>query len=308
MDERRLFANWRRDIPICGLASKRADWRCLVIVRVNCRTEREARAGGVVRVRRAVSAAILLAAVLFSGSLQARTAKIALSVTGDEAMGADLRELVETFEKQQPLTGDGLSLLQAAQAALSRVNAALRSRGFYDAEVRASVEGRPIAEAAALDAIEAQPDSAQVSIAMTVETGPRYRIGTVAIRPPGAMASLPDVDRSRIGLVPGDPADAAAIVAAQDKVLVELRKQGHALATAKREVVVDHATRQAEVTYIVEPGPTAKMGKVRFSGTEKVDTTYLQRRWMFLPDPQSARSLRFDAENAVSSLQATRLS
>ncbi len=231
--------------------------------------------------RFAVPVVVLLVVALFSGSIQARTAKIVLAVTGDEAMSADLTQLVETFEKEQPLTGDSLSLLQGAQALSSRVNTALRSRGFYDATVGAGVDGRPIADPAALDALEAQPDSAQVSIAMTVDTGPRYQIGTVAIRPSGTMASLPDVDRGKIGLAPGDPADAAAIISAQDKVVAELRKEGHALASAKREVVVDHATRQAEVTYIVEPGPLAKMGKVRFSGTEKVDTTYLQRRVPF---------------------------
>ena len=232
-------------------------------------------------VRLAFSAAFLLAVALVSGPLQARTANIVLSVTGDEAMGADLKRLVETFEKEQPLTGDSLSLLQGAQAVLARVNSALRSRGFYDGEVRASVDGRPVADAAALDAIDAQPDAAQIPIAMTVDTGPRYRLGIVAIRPAGENVSLADVDRSRIGLAVGDPADAAAIIAAQDKVVGELRKQGYALASAKREVVVDHATRQAEVTYIVAAGPPAKMGPVSFSGTNKVNTTFLQLRVPF---------------------------
>lgn len=232
-------------------------------------------------VRLAFSTAFLLAVALVSGPLQARTANIVLSVTGDEAMGADLKRLVETFEKEQPLTGDSLSLLQGAQAVLARVNSALRSRGFYDGEVRASVDGRPVADAAALDAIDAQPDAAQIPIAMTVDTGPRYRLGIVAIRPAGENISLADVDRSRIGLAVGDPADAAAIIAAQDKVVGELRKQGYALASAKREVVVDHATRQAEVTYIVAAGPPAKMGPVSFSGTNKVNTTFLQRRVPF---------------------------
>ena len=232
-------------------------------------------------VRLAFSAAFLLAVALVSGPLQARTANIVLSVTGDEAMGADLKRLVETFEKEQPLTGDSLSLLQGAQAVLARVNSALRSRGFYDGEVRASVDGRPVADAAALDAIDAQPDAAQIPIAMTVDTGPRYRLGIVAIRPAGENVSLADVDRSRIALAVGDPADAAAIIAAQDRVVGELRKQGYALASAKREVVVDHATRQAEVTYIVAAGPPAKMGPVSFSGTNKVNTTFLQRRVPF---------------------------
>lgn len=232
-------------------------------------------------VRLAFSTAFLLAVALVSGPLQARTANIVLSVTGDEAMATDLTRLVETFEKEQPLTGDSLSLLQGAQAVLARVNSALRSRGFYDGEVRASVDGRPVADAAALDAIDAQPDAAQIPIAMTVDTGPRYRLGIVAIRPAGENVSLADVDRSRIGLAVGDPADAAAIIAAQDKVVGELRKQGYALASAKREVVVDHATRQAEVTYIVAAGPPAKMGPVSFSGTNKVNTTFLQRRVPF---------------------------
>lgn len=232
-------------------------------------------------VRLALSTAFLFADALCSGPLQARTANIVLSVTGDDAMGTDLKRLVETFEKEQPLRGDSLSLLQGAQAVLARVNSALRSRGFYDGEVRASVDGRPVADAAALEAIEAQPDAAQIPIAITVDTGPRYRLGIVAIRPAGENVSLADIDRSRIGLAVGDPADAAAIIAAQDQVVGELRKQGYALASAKREVVVDHATRQAEVTYIVAAGPPAKMGPVSFSGTNKVNTTFLQRRVPF---------------------------
>src|SRR5215468_44602 len=63
---------------------------------------------------------------------EARTAKIALVVSGDEQMQADLKELIERFEKDQPLSGDSLGLLQGAQAAAARINTALRSRGYYD--------------------------------------------------------------------------------------------------------------------------------------------------------------------------------
>jgi translocation and assembly module TamA len=231
------------------------------------------------------------------GGAQARTGKLVLSISGDEQMSEALKELVEGFEKDQPLTGDSLSLLQGAQAALSRINTALRSRGFYDAKATATVDNRPIGEPAALDAIEARPEADQVSFDINVDTGPRYKVGEVAIRPPGAMTSLPAIDRDKLGLAVGDPADAATIIAAQDTLLTELRKQGYALASVqKREVVVDHATREAEVTFIVETGPIAKMGPVHFSGTEKVDTTYLQRRVPFTPgepyDPTKVDLLR----------------
>ncbi len=233
--------------------------------------------------------------IIFCAGAQARTAKIALVVTGDEGMGEDLKQLVTDFEKSQPLVGDGLALLQGAQAVLARVNTALRSRGFYDARAVATVDNRPVDEAAALDAIEAHPDSDQVVIALNVDTGPRFKVGSIAIR--GATAaSLPAIDMSKLGLAAGDPADASAILAAQDLVLAAFRQQGYALASVKREVVVDHATREADITFFVTAGPIARMGPVRFSGTDKVDTTYLQKRVPFkqgdLYEPGKVDALR----------------
>ncbi len=213
---------------------------------------------------------------------EARTGNVVLTVTGDETMSGDLKELAKDFEKQQPLTGDSLGILQGAQAVAARLNTALRSRGFYDATLNATIDGRPIADASALEALESRPDTDAANVNITIDTGPRYRIGSITIRPPGAQQSLPGIDRAEIGLAPGDPADASAIITAQNKLLEELRKQGHALATIKdREVIVDHATREAEVTFVAEPGPLARMGPVRFSGTEKVDTVWLQRRVPF---------------------------
>ena len=237
-----------------------------------------------------------LLAVAAGGSAEARTAKIALVVSGDEQMQADLKELVERFEKEQPLTGDSLGLLQGAQAAAARINTALRSRGYYDATITATVDGRPIAEPGALDAIDARPDNEPISFAFDIATGPRYRVADVAIRPPNAQTSLPGIDRAKLGLSPGDPADAAAILEAQDKLITELRKQGYALASIKRDVVVNHATRDSTVTFIAETGPLARMGPVRFSGSDKVDMVWLQRRVPFKEgdpyDPAKVEAMR----------------
>lgn len=213
---------------------------------------------------------------------QARTGKIVLVVTGDERMAADLRELVEDFEKRQPLDGDALALVQGAQAVSGRVGAALRSKGFYDATLAATFDGRPINDATVLAALDGRPAAQPVSFEFEVDTGPRYRIGTIDIRPAGREMSLPGLDRAGLGLAPGDPADAASIIGAQEKLLGELRGQGYALASIRdRDLVVDHATREMAVTFVVQPGPLAKMGPVRFTGTQKVDTAWLQRRVPF---------------------------
>ena len=237
-----------------------------------------------------------LFALASGGPAEARTAKIALVVSGDEQMQADLKELVERFEKDQPLSGDSLGLLQGAQAALARINTALRSRGYYDATITATVDGRPIAEAGRPRRHRRTAGGEPVSFAFNVASGPRYRIGDVAIRPPTAQASLPAIDRAKLGLAPGDPADASAILEAQDKLITELRKEGYALASIKRDVVVNHATREATVTFVAETGPLARMGPVRFSGTDKVDTVWLQRRVPFKEgepyDPTKVEALR----------------
>lgn len=239
---------------------------------------------------------VALLGFVAGGSAEARTAKIALVVSGDEQMQADLKELIERFEKDQPLSGDSLGLLQGAQAAAARINTALRSRGYYDATIKAMVDGRPIAEPGALDAIDARPDNEPISFAFDVATGPRYRVADVAIRPPNAQTSLPGIDRAKLGLSPGDPAEATAILEAQDKLLAELRKQGYALASINRDVVVNHATREATVTFVAETGPVARMGPVRFSGTDKVDTVWLQRRVPFTEgepyDPAKVEAMR----------------
>ena len=238
---------------------------------------------------------VLAAMVFFCATAEARTARIALTVTGDEAMSKDLQQLVEQFQKDQPLTGDSLSLLQGAQAALARANTALRSRGFYDGKATAVIDNRPVTEPTALDAIDARPENQEITVDMAIDTGPRFTVENITVRGSTEAAS-PPIDMSKIGLVKGDPADAAAIIAAQDMVLGQFRKEGYALASVKREVVVDHATHGADITFTVTTGPIARMGPVSISGTEKVDTAFLQRRVPFkegeIYDPDKVEALR----------------
>jgi translocation and assembly module TamA len=224
----------------------------------------------------------MAAMLLVAPGAEARTAEISLNVVGDESMAEELKDLSKDADKDQPLSGDSLSLLQAAQARRTRIAQALRSRGFYDSRVTATVNNQPIEDAAALDAIEAMPEAQKVDFVFNVATGPVYRVTDLEIRGPAELVDYPPLDRSKLSLIPGQPADAAKILATEDEILNVVRGKGYALASvSKREVVIDHATREARVTFVIQPGPVATMGPVHFSGTDKVDTTYLQRRVPF---------------------------
>jgi translocation and assembly module TamA len=226
--------------------------------------------------------AALAAIMLMTAPAFARTGEVTLNIVGDERMAEELRKLTEDLNKDQPLTGDSLSLLQGAQVRRARVATALRSKGFYDARVTATVAGQPLDEAAALDAIEQKPEADKVAFTIDVATGPVYRVVDLALQGPANIVGYPGLDRSKLSIGPGKPADAALILATEDQILGQIRDRGYALAAVtRREVLIDHATREAHVTFTVDSGPPTRMGRVRFSGTEKVDTTYLQKRVPF---------------------------
>lgn len=230
--------------------------------------------------RRLLSAGAVL--WLASSACQARTADLSLTVIGDERMSDELKQLTESMDKDQPLSGDSLGLLQGAQARRQRIVTALRSRGYYDARVTATVGNQPVEDAAALDAIDQTPEADKTHFVFDVATGPVYRVSDLAIQGPPDIVGYPGLDRSKLTLSPGQPADATAILATEDQILGQVKDRGYALAgVARREVLIDHATREAHVTFIVVSGPVTRMGRVSFSGTEKVDTTYLQRRVPF---------------------------
>jgi len=217
-----------------------------------------------------------------ASAADARTGEVTLTIVGDAQMADELRQLTQDLDKDQPLSGDSLSLLQGAQARRARVATALRSRGFYDARVTATVAGQPVDDPAALDAIDRRPEADKIDFKIDVATGPVYRVVDLAIEGPANIVGYPGLDRSKLSLEPGKPADASLILGTEDQILGQIRDRGYALAAVtRREVLIDHATREAHVTFVIASGPLARMGRVTFAGTERVNTTYLQKRVPF---------------------------
>lgn len=220
----------------------------------------------------------------------AHTLDIAVNVTGDDDTAKELKALVEETEKGQDAT-DAAGALQRARTHLRRLTLALRSKGYYGATIAATIGSRPVDDPATLDALEALPADQNLPVALTVETGPMFRLARIDIK------GAPDIELKSLRLAPGDPADAAQILGTEDDVLAQLRRRGHALAAVgKREVVVDHATKEVDVTYDFTAGPKAKMGPVTFGGSESIDMVFLQRRVPFKQgepyDPEKVKKLR----------------
>ena len=181
---------------------------------------------------------------------------------------AALRSLLEQVSETRRLVDEPpaseVRLRRRAEADIPRLQQALRSRGYYDAEVDLRIES------------EATP----ARVVFEVERGPLYQLETVEIETGGEVPPGLDLpDRRALGLPEGAPAAARPIIDAQAELLRRIKGQGFALAEAgDRRVVVDHDRRTMDVTFRLEPGPQARFGPLTIEGLDDVERELVLRR------------------------------
>ncbi|WP_435640285.1 autotransporter assembly complex protein TamA [Micavibrio aeruginosavorus] len=142
------------------------------------------------------------------------------------------------------------------QMILTDLQKALRAKGYYDATVKYA-------------------DDAAVSFTGTynIEPGSLYTIATLTTNPPEFAAVM-----GKDALEPGTPLDAASVLALQEIVKERVAKDKcYFTLDVKNEVVLNPDTQTADVTYRVDVGPEAKLGRVTFTGQSTVKTSYLDK-------------------------------
>ena len=129
---------------------------------------------------------------------------------------------------------------------------ALRSRGYYDAVApRRSPTSRstrppPSTPSTHIPTPKSSPSASP--------SRPGRSIGGSHLAIQGRPSSFPASNRqARPGA--GQAGRRRGHPGRRGQALAELRKDGYALAAVKREVLIDHATREAKVTFVVETGP-----------------------------------------------------
>jgi translocation and assembly module TamA len=161
-----------------------------------------------------------------------------------------------------PATAIGLR--RRAQDDIERLQTALRSEGYYDAEI-------------ALDIAAGEPP-AQVELSVT--PGPRYRLAAYNVTYVGDTtpedAARPGLED--IGIAQGAPARAPAVVAAEQSLVELLQERGHPFArVAERRTFIDRAQGEMTVELSIDAGPRATFGPLAFAGQVEVDEGHLHR-------------------------------
>ena len=173
-----------------------------------------------------------------------------------------------------------LAIRQRALSAQASLEQALRAQGYFDGMVTFAI--LDVGEAPAGDMageIERLAMRPEAVLRFDVVPGVRYRFGaltvTLADNPDGYEPPKPKA----LGLVHGEPAVTQAVLDAEGKLLDDARKAGFALAKiGDREAVVDHASREMDVTLHLDPGQHAVFGQVSFTGADGISTDFLRAR------------------------------
>jgi len=204
---------------------------------------------------------------------------VTLAKTGNAPLDAALAASLRLIVLRTSAPAGPFAVLARARQDRPRLTTALESFGYYSAHVAVTIAGLPLDDPALPDRLEARPADPPAPIAIAIDTGPLFHLRRVSLQ-----GALPSSAASAFTLHPGDPADAARVLAACGSVLTALREQGYALATvAAPDAVLVPSAQGLDVTVRVSIGPRVDLGPIAITGLHRVQEAYVRRRLLIRP-------------------------
>jgi translocation and assembly module TamA len=231
---------------------------------------------------------------------------VTIRPTGDAALDAALHDSATLISLQKKALVGPFALVARARADLARLTTALHSYGYYLGSVAVSIDGLAIDDVALPAKLDAAPASPPVPVVVTPTRNALFHIGRVTLAgdvPPGTQAHL--------AIKPGDPAQAAPVLAAGVSLQATLRDQGRPLAHVAAPVaLLELGSRTLDISYQVSAGPVADIGPIAITGGRRLHESYLRRRLLLHQgqpyDPRKIEAARQDLA-AVPALASVRI-
>ncbi len=185
--------------------------------------------------------------------------------TDDAKLLSTLKGLSTLFslKSKPPDTLTGLD--QRARGDLDKLLPAVQGAGYWEGKLDYTIDEN------------AKP----VRVTVNVTPGPLYHLAKVTLTTASGALPPPLADGApaAFGLKLGGPALTAEVVAAEPLIVEHYANEGRPFAkVTDRKVVVDRATKEMTVTYVVDAGPRVRFGPYAITGLERLDRTYVENR------------------------------
>lgn len=221
---------------------------------------------------------------------------VTIKPTGIAEIDAPATQSAELVQLREKAPVGGFALIARARGDIRRLDDVLNSQGYYDGSVTVSIDGRSIDDPNLADALDSRPAGAPpVQVTVTLTPGPQFHLGQIRV-----TGDVPQADRARLGLAPGQPARAADVLAAGSRLEAALKEEGHALAKVEAPVAtLDPAAKAVDVTFPVTAGPRVDLGPITVTGLSAVNPGIVYER---LPIHQGEQYSTSKLQNAQTEL------
>jgi translocation and assembly module TamA len=220
--------------------------------------------------------------------------KLVMATTGEADLDAALTgsSLLESLREKAPV--GPFALVLRAKDDIDRLQTVLQSFGYYSGHVTITILDRPIDDPELPSVLDQLPPSETVEVKVAIDKGPQFHLRRITIDgqiEPNAVAQL--------GLHSGQPARAAEVLAARDRLLAALQEDGHALARVDLpDATADLALHVLDVTFKVAQGPRLTIGPITITGLQDVSENFVRRRLLIhtgqLYQPSKIEAARLD--------------
>lgn len=223
----------------------------------------------------------------FSQAADPQPYAVTLNETGQAALDQALREASRLIDLEDTAPVGPFALVIRAQEDQVRYATVLRSFGYYQARIDIRIAGRPLNDPELPAWLEQAPAQPPAPVTITVEPGPEFHLRRIDIQ-----GTAPAAARDWLGLPAHAPAQAPEVLAARERLVTALRRQGYALAKVDPPIAtLWENDRVLDVVYPVDAGPRLDLGAITLKGLHDVDEAFVRRRLSVHPgqryDPEA---------------------
>ncbi len=222
---------------------------------------------------------------------------VTISFLGNTPLDPDLLSSFEarfdalsTLDRYRDSDDNIAQIARRAQSDLILIEQLMRIYGYYDAEIRQTV-----------DSAQGTDNAADGRITFEVVTGPQYRLDDVRLGQLDATGADFPMLRARFGNQQGDPVNSDDITNGRIELDVALGENGYAFATIDEpELLIDHADRTGDLDMAVAPGLKYSFGSVTSNNERLLSGRHLSDVIArFEPGDPYQRSLVDDLRRAI---------
>ncbi len=199
---------------------------------------------------------------------------VTIAKTGNAALDSALADSSQLVGLRQSAPAAPFALVLRAQQDSGRLETVLQSFGYYEGNIGITVDHLPVGDPALPEVLANVAKDRAVPVEVKPRLGPLFTLGKITVKGAVTPAAL-----ARMKLRAGQPAVAADVLAAQERIRTALLDEGYALAEVPAPTAYENpGNHTLDIVFTVTEGPRVALGSIHLEGLHAVNESFVRRR------------------------------